>query len=394
MKRGAGEGHYYTETVGSTTYYCWRRFTDGKRYTVKAKSASIRRERVKAKQAAIEAGLGTARRSGDPQLGDYLDNWLETTVKPSKAVKTYRSYEQAVRLYIKPQLGHIRLSKLDSMTIRAGIYALMDRSPNPVGPVTAGSALIVLKKALNDATREAPPLLRINPAAPVQRPKPGPLKKRVLKSAEADQFFEAAMNAGRFGPMLALILATGVRISEALGWTWGDHEEANNGYGGRPTLRVQRTLVWHQAPVDDEGKKVGPAKWSFEEVKKPRSRRTIPLARKAASALEAIQKQQSEDRDNLGEDYIDNGLLLATSLGTPVVERNISRGLEEILKKAKLPHVSLHDLRKTYGTLLADSKTPLHYVQSLLGHESIVTTEKHYLSAQAEGMAKAVEIFD
>ncbi len=51
-------------------------------------------------------------------LGEYLDYWLEHVVKPDARPATYRSYEQLVRLYLKPGLGKKRLNKLTAPDIR------------------------------------------------------------------------------------------------------------------------------------------------------------------------------------------------------------------------------------------------------------------------------------
>jgi site-specific recombinase XerD len=45
-------------------------------------------------------------------LGPYLDYWLSEVVRTNRRPKTFESYETAVRLYLKPNLGNIRLTRL------------------------------------------------------------------------------------------------------------------------------------------------------------------------------------------------------------------------------------------------------------------------------------------
>ena len=52
--------------------------------------------------------------------------------------------------------------------------------------------------------------------------------------------------------------------------------------------------------------------------------------------------------------------------------------------------LSVHCLRKSYGTLLADMNTPVHTLKQLMGHSSIETTLKFYIKNSDENSWKAV----
>jgi hypothetical protein len=54
---------------------------------------------------------------GSLTLGEYLDHWL-TQAETEKRATTYRGYESAVRLHIRPVLGKKRLDKLGSADVR------------------------------------------------------------------------------------------------------------------------------------------------------------------------------------------------------------------------------------------------------------------------------------
>ena len=43
--------------------------------------------------------------------------------------------------------------------------------------------------------------------------------------------------------------------------------------------------------------------------------------------------------------------------------------------------LSVHCLRKSYGTNLADLNTPTHTLKEMMGHSSIITTQKYYLKS-------------
>ena len=54
----------------------------------------------------------------------------------------------------------------------------------------------------------------------------------------------------------------------------------------------------------------------------------------------------------------------------------------------------VHCLRKSYGTNLANLGTPAHTLKELMGHSSIVTTQKYYLQSTDANKQKAVEGLD
>ena len=52
--------------------------------------------------------------------------------------------------------------------------------------------------------------------------------------------------------------------------------------------------------------------------------------------------------------------------------------------------LSVHTLRKAYGTNLANLSTPVHTLKELMGHSSISTTMKFYVKSTDENKKKAV----
>jgi len=58
-------------------------------------------------------------------------------------------------------------------------------------------------------------------------------------------------------------------------------------------------------------------------------------------------------------------------------------------KRLGLKDARMHDLRRTFGYNLIKQGRPIYTVSKLLGHSSVVTTEKHY----APLMATEIEEF-
>ena len=56
--------------------------------------------------------------------------------------------------------------------------------------------------------------------------------------------------------------------------------------------------------------------------------------------------------------------------------------------------LTIHGLRKAYGTNLANACTPVHTHKKLMGHSSIQTTLEYYMKSTDANELKAVEALD
>jgi integrase len=370
LRRQKGEGTWYKEDG----YFKWRLTSNGDTKKLSSTTLKSLKEKVNTFQRGVAKSGGFVPQGEKTPLGDYLDYWIENTVKPSRSLKTYSGYETMVRLYLKPSLGRIPLGKLTSVKIRCTITELLDkdREVGALSPRTVGYALSVLKVALRDAVRESPPLISVNAALPVQSPKLPPPRKRTLTS-EQIRAIEGASTKSRYRPMIMLLICTGARISEAMAWTWQDTSDESFAV-------ITRKLEW-----------VSSGRYQFASVKKAKSVRRVPLGEMARRAIAEIRSQQAIDASRPG--YQSIGLIFTTELGGPIIERNLQRALDSILQSLNFSHIGLHDLRKTCGSELARNRVPLNIVQDILGHESITTTQFHYLDVSSDDLKQAAEIF-
>ena len=390
-KRESGEGTYYTEG----DLFCWRlRDRNGRIVaTVKRKTAALRKSAVKIKLHEIEAAGGhVLSRQRAYTVGSWLQWWLENIVRRKSAL-TYRQHEQAARLYITPHLGTIQLTKLtsrDGHEWQAALSRARKANGEPYSARTRGMALCTLRAALNAALAQVPPLIMVNPVASIEEPKADAVRKRTLRP-DAMAKVIAQVDTSRYGPMVSLLLATGASVSEAGGWKWSDYDKTAD---PRPVLLILRKLEWESAPKDANGKRTGAASWTFEDVKRKKRRRAVPLGAQATEALAKIRAEQDEHKAKLGKYWPDHDLILTAETGEPIKPRNLQRGLDIILSAAGVPHIGLHDLRKTYGSQLARSGVGVHAVMTLLGHSNIATAEKHYIEVLTEDAAAAAAVFD
>ena len=78
----------------------------------------------------------------------YLERWLEDSVRPSVRPLSWESYSQQVRLYLSPAFGRISLAKLNAQHVRAFIA---DRLKAGLSARTVKYSLVILKLALAQA---------------------------------------------------------------------------------------------------------------------------------------------------------------------------------------------------------------------------------------------------
>ncbi len=286
-------------------------------------------------------------------LNEYLDQWLESTVKSRVRDRTYRDYCSLLDRYIRPALGGRRISQIGPMEIQAVYGQLTERG---LSARTVRYAHGILRDALQQAVKWQ--LLPRNPVEFVDLPRQERREMLVLSPEQVSRFLDAAKN----DPWYALFLTavtTGMRPGEYLALQWKDlNLEAR-------TLSVNRTVT---------------PKGEFQEPKTARSRRSIRLVPTVIQALRAHRIQQAEWRLSQGAAYANRDLVFASETGEPLNERNlVQRHFKNILRAAELPEaLRLYDLRHTCATLLLSAGENPKVVSERLGHASVTLTLDTY----------------
>lgn len=70
-------------------------------------------------------------------------------------------------------------------------------------------------------------------------------------------------------------------------------------------------------------------------------------------------------------------LLFPTRKGTYTDPRTYQKRVQAVCKRCELQGVNVHALRHTFATRLMEQNVPIRIIQNLMGHASIVTTEKY-----------------
>lgn len=286
-------------------------------------------------------------------LGEYLDQWLEGTVKLTRSPTTHADYETVVRTHIKPYtLARQKMTKLTAVHVTNWLKELAEAG---VSPWRIRMAFIVLRTALNHAVY---PLKYIasNPLADMEEPpKPPPKRRRPLSPIELITLIDSMMQ-DKFAPMWLILATTGMRLGECLGIRKNDFDLDDLDSAG---------IYLGQAIREARGRH------SISEGKYGSAKGYIPLIRFVAElVVEYMEKYPPAGPD---------ALVFTNAKGGPLYRNNLYRDhWQPILDRAGIGHLAPKDLRHTTAVLLFKKGAKLHEVQSLLRHARPTMTVDNY----------------
>ncbi len=297
------------------------------------------------------------RDSGLPVVGErqtvkeYFTSWLET-MKMSLRPRTWKRYEQYVRIHLLPTLGATTLSKLSAQQLQM-LYAARLKAGSSRTSIHHLHA--VIHKALDAALRLS--LVQRNVSELVDPPRIQHHEMATLSPEQAKVFLEAAVG-DRFEALYVLALTTGMRQGELLALQWRDVDLE----GG--TIQVRASLQ-HTG-----------SEFVFTEPKTAHSRRRVALTRRAIEALRLHRLRQLEERNALGDVWSkDYDMVFPNSIGGPMEDTHLrQREFWPLIKRAGLPPMRFHDLRHTAATLLLGQGINPKIVSEMLGHSQVSIT--------------------
>lgn len=375
-RRVNGQGSKPFQRAGRRGWYSFVRVTDArtgeaKRVLVSAATKTALATKVRETLQAADAGLlaGAATRV---TVADYALRW-ESEHLPARDVTpgTRRLYKHALRNYVLPAIGGMRLDR-----VRAGDVERIDARLQGLGlsSSTRRLAYNVAHAMFVTAVRDR--LLKLNPADGVARPSDPPRTQPHYSPDQLRVLLAAVQGERVLEQLLPLMLWTGVRPGEALAVQWSDVDlEAG-------LLAVRATLA-----TDEEGRVY---RQQFTKTKKSH---LVPLLPPAAAALKAAKAAQAADRLAAGEAWEDHGLVFSNELGQLLDDRDLRKRYAPLVKSLGLTG-SLHALRRSTGTQLTAAGVPLGVVAEILGHSSTAVTQAHYTVVDVAMMREALSALE
>jgi integrase len=289
-------------------------------------------------------------------LDGFLDAWLEgLNVRPQTAA----AYAYALKQYVRPHLGAVRVRDVSALEI-AALYGRLAKQG--LSPRTVRSVHEVLKNALEGAVDAK--LLTANPAGTRTVRKAIPQRVRTERAVVGDDVLSAfldAADADEYTVYWLLLLFGGLRPSEALGLRWADL------VGDR--VQIRRVLVDRTGPAEE---------LRFGEPKSETSRRSVTLPPVVLDALKEHRRVQVAARLKAGAEWQDGDLILCDDHGVPLRQGALRRRFARLLKDADLPAMRVYDLRHSCASLLLAAGKSLKVVSERLGHSGIALTADTY----------------
>ena len=286
-------------------------------------------------------------------IAQWLDTWYEMNCNKWK-VTTRKQREIAIRLNIKPLLGHYKLQKLDRATYQKEYINALERE------YKASSVRLlhnIFKIAINAAVEEE--LLPRNRFTKVSFTNSADHKEdsneNFLTPVELNKLLQATKeteNITNYSYLLT-IAYTGIRRGEAGGLQWQNIDFDNN------TITIERTR-------DNKGARPPKTKNSY---------RTILVDEMVMAQLKKYQTWCKQTMLAFGIRYSENSFVfISYQTGEPISDTGILYMLRRVHEAAGLldennkPKSTLHGLRHTHATILLNSGQNVKVIAERLGN--------------------------
>jgi len=303
-------------------------------------------------------------------LSQFLSEWLEDSKKPVLAPKTYASYSDIIRLYLKPLLGHKELSKLTPSIIQKYYSHLRDNSSLSNSSINYHHRL--LRQALNHAVKWL--YITKNPCDVVDPPKRNKKEMQAWSISNVQKAQEIFKDSPIYLHVM-LAIFTGMRAGEIGALKWTDFDFNNAVCTIRRTAqRVTGNLI-------------------FKEPKTENSTRIVVLQQTLIELLKREKKKQVENRLLFGSSYKMqfDGYISVRADGSFMEPDYVGKKFHKILlKNPELPMIRFHDLRHTNASMMLASGIDMKTMSERLGHSQISITMDLYAHVSVEMQRKAV----
>ena len=93
----------------------------------------------------------------------------------------------------------------------------------------------------------------------------------------------------------------------------------------------------------------------------------------------------------MGDSWINTGLVFTTRHGTPIEPRNFNRSFDRRIIKAEVSKITVHETRKTCGSLLAALDVHPRVAMWILRHSKIAVTMEIYTEVPSAATRDALK---
>lgn len=299
--------------------------------------------------------------SGVETFGDLLTEWLDHCDSLGRSPTTMRKYRQVAESVVRPEIGHIRLSKLTARDLNK-LYAKLTTKGNKATTVRKvhamiGTALHYAERGdlveRNVARRAQPPTIH---AAQVTAPSPEQVQAILVAAEEVEP---------ALATLLLLAALTGARRGELCALRWPDIDFAAG------TVTIARS-VYDQA---------GGGGWG-EKTTKTHQSRTVGLDALGLEALRRHRLTVDELAASLDLEVLSDGFVFSRSpVGAEPIRPDVLSKFTKRVALAAGVDSHLHALRHFSATQAIAAGFDPVTVSGRLGHADPSVTLRVYSHA-------------
>ena len=315
-------------------------------------------------------------------VGEFIGQHYFKRIEKKLSPNTVRFYRSIAEQFIVPSYGNLRLSDITIKHQQAFVEYLSspgaradENDTELLSAATVKRYATVFSSVMTEACKMG--FIDENKLkyGSVEYPKIVKKPIEVYNDDEARQFFDALQNEPpKIRLMLLCALLLGLRRGEIVALKWSDID-----------LRAHSLSV---------NKSVYKEKDEPQQLKAPKSQtsiRTVYFSEVLVSALEEWKAAQAEERVSAGFDWKEQDFIFTNSVGNMISLYTPSRICSKFEEKNGLHHLKFHGLHHTCGSLMASNGVDPETVKTVLGHDSIETTNL-YIHPYEKNMRKAAEI--
>lgn len=295
------------------------------------------------------------------KYGDWLQIWIENTVKPTAKLRTYVRYKEIAEGHLTPKLGDCELNDVTPLRLQRFATELLQggnlRTGQGLSVNSVNSIISVAQSSLKAAFAFGE--LETYTADRIKRPRLREKEIMCFSLAEQRAIEREILDNKKvklFGVILCLY--TGLRIGELLALTWDDVDLVAG------TLRISKSCYYGKGQS-------GTFERHVESPKTPTSYREIPLPKSMLALLKAAKKHSKS------EYFVSNGQ-------SAVSIRSYQRSFQALLKKLSIPHQGFHALRHTFATRAVECGMDVKTLSEILGHKNVSVTLNRYVHSLSE----------
>lgn len=301
---------------------------------------------------------------------DTLCDRFEALHLPKLREASRRDYKSIIRLYIRPDLGKVK--------VRDVTHAHVDRLHRKVSkqaPTRANRTVAVLSKMFTFAAKTPavddldPPIpMRVdglNPAKGVERNQEGK-RHRYLSKAEVEALMKALAKHEdkQAANIIRLLILTGCRKTELLTATWSQFDLVGGVWTKPGATTKQKTL--HRVPLSEPARELLKSIW--DEIVKALKAKGQPAPN---DGYVFPGRTKGSHRATIKAEWKE--ICISAEMVQAIPGLNDDGEPVTILR----PTARIHDLRHTYASLLASQGLSLPIIGALLGHTQPATTARY-----------------